>query len=953
MIQFLNLVLPGMVTGAIYSIMAAGLVLTYQTSGIFNFAHAGSAFATAYVYYQLHTAMGLPVAVSLVLSVLIFAPLMGLALDRILLRRLRSAPMYARIVATVGLLVALPNLMQWLVEVVLIHTFGVPLGDVGKLSAASGLVVPPGIGPTPAHTWRLGFIGLDSVIVTSDQVVVFVAAALSAIVLYLVLRKTRLGLQMRALVDRESLASLRGINPVRTSAVAWAISMVLAGLGGVLIAPLFQLENNTFQFVVLGSLAAVAAAGFRSLPWAFAAGLGLGVVQNLVVGYRGVLLPGVLQHLSGLNTSVPFVLTLVILLVSSRQRRRAAGSVAEETPRPDYRTGMPAWRRRLPWLLVTVAILVFTFGFATTYQLTAFVAPGLAYGMIFLSFVVVTGLGGMISLAQASFVTAGGLLTGWLLQKDIGLTVPLLGTSSGSPNFLVASLLGAAAAALLGALIALAVRRLGPVPLALGTLTLAFGLAFLVFSIDSVSNSGVGWGVRGASWNAFGLYTFHFDVDSDGKPLVVLLLLLFGLISLLIHNIQRGATGRAMFAVRSSEVAARTSGIAPWKSQVALFALSAGIAGFGGAWLGMTSFSATPSMAPPLIGLFWIAVVVTMGVRRPGGALIAGLFTAAGPYLLTELAALFGSHSTDGLLTSPYFLQALAGLGAIQLAGNPDGILALAGHKRAERRRAKERRAHIKAAEARLGVPDDEPPAVSVDEALTGAGSAGDRPVVLVDRVTAGYGDVEVLHDVSLTVGPGEVIALLGANGAGKSTLCSVVAGALPVTSGRIVLNGVDVSAAPAPARVRGGMLLVPEARGVFPGLSVEENLKVLLPSRSDRLAIYQQFPILEERSGKPAGVLSGGEQQLLSLAPVLRKPPALLIADEPTLGLAPLAAEAVIQALSAIQAEGTAILLAEERASEIMGIATRVAVMDLGRVTWAGPAERCDEELLAAAYLK
>ena len=114
--KFLNLIISGSVTGAIYSIMASGLVLTYQTSGIFNFAHGAVAFTTAFVYYQLHTGQGIPIVPAAIISVLVFAPLLGLALDRILLRRLATAPVYARIVGTIGLLVALPNLALWLVE---------------------------------------------------------------------------------------------------------------------------------------------------------------------------------------------------------------------------------------------------------------------------------------------------------------------------------------------------------------------------------------------------------------------------------------------------------------------------------------------------------------------------------------------------------------------------------------------------------------------------------------------------------------------------------------------------------------------------------------------------------------------------------------------------------------------------------------------------------------------
>jgi len=225
-------------------------------------------------------------------------------------------------------------------------------------------------------------------------------------------------------------------------------------------------------------------------------------------------------------------------------------------------------------------------------------------------------------------------------------------------------------------------------------------------------------------------------------------------------------------------------------------------------------------------------------------------------------------------------------------------------------------------------------------------------PVILLEDVVAGYGDVEVLHGVTVAVERGQVVALLGANGAGKSTLCNVTAGLVPITSGTVQLSGVDVTDLAPHARAQEGLLLVPEARGIFPGLTVEENLQVLLRDPALRAKAYERFPILGERRKQVAGLLSGGEQQMLSLAPALATPPAALVADEPTLGLAPLAAEVVIDALRELRGMGTAILLVEEKASEVMKVADIVAFMELGRVVWMGPRDEADDERLAAAYL-
>src|SRR6476619_2081157 len=160
--EFWSLVLSGLVTGAIYSIMASGLVLTFSTSGIFNFAHAAIAFATAYLYYQLNTGLGVPIVPSVIICAFIFAPLLGLALDRILLRRLATAPLYARIVGTIGLLVALPAFVQWLV--VTVGNGVLDLGFIGNGAITDGVPVP-GVGPTPQHTYK-PFLG---VVLNSDQ----------------------------------------------------------------------------------------------------------------------------------------------------------------------------------------------------------------------------------------------------------------------------------------------------------------------------------------------------------------------------------------------------------------------------------------------------------------------------------------------------------------------------------------------------------------------------------------------------------------------------------------------------------------------------------------------------------------------------------------------------------------------------------------------------------------
>jgi ABC-type branched-subunit amino acid transport system ATPase component/ABC-type branched-subunit amino acid transport system permease subunit len=785
------------------------------------------------------------------------------------------------------------------------------------------------------------------------------------------------------------------------------MTMILAGLGGVLIAPLFQLQDFVFTLVVLGSLAAVVFAGLRSIPLAFAFGLTLGVIQNLVAGYSEDVLPKWISNLSGLKSSVPFLLVILLLLFFGRDRSRRAGSVADDVPPPDHREGMPKWfgrehssimfiplpftfGRRFWWAFWTMVLLAWSFSWlpwdfarADVYDQTV-TAQGLAMAIIFLSFVVVTGMGGQVSLMQASFVTAGGFAGGWAITHDFG-GVHIWGLfSHGQISFLWALVIAALAAAALGALLAVPLMRLGGVNFALGTLAWAFFLSLVPFATESIRNGEAGWSIRAPTLNIPGLnqvnnFLVH-DLDTTNtvqrlakfdfsvlQEQIILFLSIFGLLTLVVHSLMRSSSGRAILSVRSSEVAAESVGIRVNRQKIMIFSLSAAIAGIGGLLLGMFSFAFTSSAAPPITGMFWLAIAVLFGIRRPGGALLAGFFFAAGTagfHWISSWSVLDGT-TVNALITSVYFVPILSGLGAINLAQEPDGILALTGQKKLRKKREKARLARIAESEAALHggvVPEHElhhRTEEAAERSELAATHGDDLALEPVDEATfamhdivAGYGDAEVLHGVDLRLDRGKVMALLGANGAGKSTLCSVAAGMVAASIGSVFLEGKEITKDESFQRARAGVLLVPEARGIFPGLTVEENLTVLLRDEDLRTKAYERFPILLERRKQIAGLLSGGEQQMLSLAPALADPPAVLIADEPTLGLAPLAADAVLAAILELRDRGSAVLLVEESASNALKVADDLAFMELGSIVWTGPREEADMELLTSAYL-
>jgi len=223
--------------------------------------------------------------------------------------------------------------------------------------------------------------------------------------------------------------------------------------------------------------------------------------------------------------------------------------------------------------------------------------------------------------------------------------------------------------------------------------------------------------------------------------------------------------------------------------------------------------------------------------------------------------------------------------------------------------------------------------------------------VLLIKGLHVSYGDVEVIHGLTFAIERGKITSLFGVNGSGKSTLCSTISGLVKPGSGSIEFDGNDIVKMPAYRRADQGVLVAPESRGIFPGLSVEENLTLRL-NAAERDEVYQRFPRIGERRKLMAGSLSGGEQQLLALAPVLIKPPTILIADEPTLGLAPLVIAELLTLFQELRDRGTTILLVEEKVRDVLSIADNVAFIELGHIVWSGPREDLDDERLVSAYL-
>ena len=240
---------------------------------------------------------------------------------------------------------------------------------------------------------------------------------------------------------------------------------------------------------------------------------------------------------------------------------------------------------------------------------------------------------------------------------------------------------------------------------------------------------------------------------------------------------------------------------------------------------------------------------------------------------------------------------------------------------------------------------------------------ADERPVLLdVRDIVVHYGRIEALHGVSLQVRRGELVTLLGSNGAGKTTMMRAISGLRPLSSGSVWFEGRDISKVKAHQRVIDGLIQAPEGRGVFPGMSVLENLQMGCYGRkfdskaehNERLDwVLETFPRLAERRAQVGGTLSGGEQQMLAIGRALMARPRVLLLDEPSMGLAPMVISQIFKIISEINSTGTTVLLVEQNAQQALSRSDRAYILETGTVTRSGPArELLADDSIRAAYL-
>jgi len=227
------------------------------------------------------------------------------------------------------------------------------------------------------------------------------------------------------------------------------------------------------------------------------------------------------------------------------------------------------------------------------------------------------------------------------------------------------------------------------------------------------------------------------------------------------------------------------------------------------------------------------------------------------------------------------------------------------------------------------------------------------NPILTLESVSANYGPFNAIFDVSFSVNPGEAVALLGANGVGKTSVARVASGLITPSSGKTIVDGVDITGARPHRFVQAGVAHAVEGRSVFASLTVEENLRLSFQRVFGRSGVptaiekaFSEFPALERRRDQLAGKLSGGEQRMLSLARVLVEAPKLLIADELSLGLAPVIVKKIYDQLARLRANGTALLIVEQQVGHALKLCERAIILEHGRIVWAGPSNQATERL-------
>jgi branched-chain amino acid transport system permease protein len=572
-VSFLDEVWPlaviGLFNGAIYALAAMGVVLTYKTSGIFNFAYGAVAMFCGFTFWQFRDGWHLSSWIALPLVLFVVAPLIGVLSER-LYRPVTALSAEIQIVVSLGVLAFLQAL--------------VPLIFQGGKDRFLSSIFPSG---TFSVTSRLN--------VSWTQLCTLLLAVAMGGGLYLLLRHTRFGVATQAVVDNRDLAELIGVSGDAVSRVAWIISSVFAALVGILLSANSRLDVYTLVLVVIFCFAPAVLGRLVSLPLAFGGAVALGVLQGVLAkwGSSGVM--------AQVQASIPYLALFALLLLYGGRLKEVRSSFEALSGTATARVQS---RRRFWGTAGGLAAVALVLPALLNDSLLGNVTSGAVYGTIALTLIVLTGWSGQISLAQFSFVGVGAFTAGQLAGPHGG-------------GFFAAAVLGALIAVPMGLIVGLPSLRLSGLYLALATMAFALTLDTLVFSQRSISGGATGMTVPRPS-----VGSFSFASTTRFYYLAVVVFALYAIGAALLRQ---GPVGRRLQMMRDAPVAAATFGVNLTLTKLAVFAASGAAAAFAGALYGSMRRSISPNDFAFSASLGLLLLVVLGGRALVGGAVVAGV----------------------------------------------------------------------------------------------------------------------------------------------------------------------------------------------------------------------------------------------------------------------------------------------------------------------------------------
>jgi ABC-type branched-subunit amino acid transport system ATPase component/ABC-type branched-subunit amino acid transport system permease subunit len=921
----------GLGNGAVFAALAMALVVTYRSSGVLNFATGAQSLYAAYTYALLRQGQllqpvpGLHATISvggpmgfapaLVITLAIQAVL-GAGMYLLVFRPLRNHRAVAKAVASLGLATLLTALVNT---------------QVGTQQILASPIYPQ-------HSYALGHVTIAGDRVWFTATIVAVALVLTA--LY---RFTPFGLATRAAAESEVGALLSGLSPDRIALVNWGISSVVAGLAGVLIAPLVPLVPGSYTLFIVPALAAAVVGRFYHLTPAVITGLVLGALESVAV-YLNVKYPA---FPAGAAQVLPLIVVLVMLVARGRplpSRGTLAKLTLGRAPRPHSALGLS-----VVGVAAAVVALYALHGGVRDALINSFIMAVIA-----LSLVVVTGYLGQISLAQLT------------LAGVAAFSLSTIAHSWGVP-FPIAPILAAAFATVVGVVIGLPALRIRGLLVGVVTLTLAAAVESVWFENNSIDGGASGLPVPVP--RVFGLDLGIGSGSDFPRPAFGLLcLVVLIVVAVAVARLRTSRLGSAMLAVRADERSAAAAGINVARIKLIGFAIGAFTAGLGGCLLAYQASNVTSDAFTAIGGLALFTTVFLAGITSVSGGLLAGLIGAGG-LVFAALGNLFNIGNWYGVIVGASVV--------LTVIFNPEGLVGPVHAKLDARRQAAaaglavaggiaaadlaESAGPASAAGVLAGEPEEQsereqaarPVAARATEA---AGHASTPPLLEVRGLTVRYGGVVAVDDLSFTVPDGKITGLIGPNGAGKTTTMDAICG-FAGCQGAVELSGRPLHGLMPHRRAALGLGRTFQGVALYEDLSVEENVVVGQHLAKDR-GPEQVRAVLSDLgvgslSGRRVSELSQGQRQLVSVARALAGQPRLLLLDEPAAGLDSSESLWLAERLRRVRDAGVTILLIDHDMSLVLGLCDEVYVMDFGALIASGePSEIRGNPRVATAYL-